>query len=113
VSDLCSADVFLCKPCTHAGSHGAPGGGTIVSRDSPGEIHVFFGHGCGHLYAWGETLEEFYRSLRGCNSVREVFLMPQDCEGSPLYSSRIVLSQRSQMQSLGRVPVSIWSRRRR
>jgi len=58
--------------CTHASSHGAPGGGTIVARDNSGEVHVFFGHVCGHLSVRGETLEEFYRDLRGYNEVREV-----------------------------------------
>lgn len=60
--------------CAHADSHGEPGGGTIVSRDSSGEIHIFFGHVCGRLYAKGETLEEFYTSLRGYMHVKEVFL---------------------------------------
>ena len=60
--------------CAHADSHSEPGGGTIVSRDSAGEIHVFFGHVCGDLHARGETLEEFYTSLRGYNGVKEVFL---------------------------------------
>lgn len=35
--------------CAHADSHGEPGGGTIVSRDSTGEVQVLFGHVCGHL----------------------------------------------------------------
>ena len=60
--------------CAHADSHSEPGGGTIVSRDSSGEVHVFFGHVCGHVFARGETLEEFYASLRGYNGVKEVFL---------------------------------------
>lgn len=60
--------------CVHASSHGERGGGTIVSRDSSGEVHVFFGHVCGHLSARGETLEEFYERLRGYNDVKEVFL---------------------------------------
>jgi hypothetical protein len=60
--------------CAHADSHGEPGGGTIVSRDSSGEIHIFFGHVCGRLYARGETLEEFYASLRGYFNIKEVFL---------------------------------------
>jgi len=60
--------------CAHADSHSEPGGGTIVSRDSSGEVHVFFGHVCGHLYARGETLEEFYTYLRGYDNVKEVFL---------------------------------------
>lgn len=55
-------------------SHGEPGGGTIVSRDSSGEIHIFFGHVCGRLYAKGETLEGFYASLRDYFHVKEVFL---------------------------------------
>ena len=57
--------------CVHASSHGEPGGGTIVTRDDSGEIHVFFGHVCGHLRAQGDTLEEFYRDLRGYNGVKE------------------------------------------
>jgi len=60
--------------CAHADSHSQPGGGTIVSRDSSGEIHVFFGHVCRHVVAYGETLEEFYTCLRGYNDVKEVFL---------------------------------------
>jgi hypothetical protein len=60
--------------CAHADSHGEPGGGTIVSRDSSGEVHMFFGHVCGNLYARGETLEEFYIDLRGYDRVKEVFL---------------------------------------
>jgi hypothetical protein len=61
--------------CVHADSHGAWGGGTIVTRDSSGEIHIFFGHVCGWLYANGETLEEFYTSLRGYQfRPKEVFL---------------------------------------
>ena len=60
--------------CAHADSHSEPGGGTIVSRDSSGEVHVFFGHVCGHLWAQGDMLEEFYRSLRSYNGVKEVFL---------------------------------------
>ncbi len=61
--------------CVHADSHGAWGGGTIVTRDSSGEIHVFFCHVCGHVYAKGETLEEFYTSLRNYEfRPKEVFL---------------------------------------
>ena len=60
--------------CAHADSHSEPGGGTIVSRDSSGEVHVFFGHVCGNVIAYGDTLDEFYRSLRGYNGVKEVFL---------------------------------------
>ena len=59
-------------PAPHA--HSEPGGGTIVSRDRSGEVHVFFGHVCGNVIAYGDTLEEFYRSLRGYNGVKEVFL---------------------------------------
>ena len=51
-----------------------PGGGTIVTRDSSGVIHVFFGHVCGNLFARGNTLDEFYTDLRGYNEVKEVFL---------------------------------------
>jgi hypothetical protein len=60
--------------CAHADSHSEPGGGTIVSRDSSGEVHVFSGHVCGHVTVRGETLEEFYARLRGYNDVKEVFL---------------------------------------
>ena len=61
--------------CVHADSHGAWGGGTIVTRDSSGETHIFFCHVCGRLYAKGETLEEFYTSLRGYEfRPKEVFL---------------------------------------
>lgn len=60
--------------CAHADSHSEPGGGTIVSRDSTGEIHVFFGHVWGNLSVRGETPEEFYRRLRSYNGVQEVFL---------------------------------------
>ena len=60
--------------CAHADSHTEPGGGTIVSRGSTGEIRVFFGHVCGNLWVQGETPEVFYRSLRSYNGVKEVFL---------------------------------------
>jgi len=63
--------------CAYADSHGDRGGGTIVTRDSSGEIHTFLGHVCGDLHAKGETLEEFYASLREyCDHFRgkEVFL---------------------------------------
>jgi hypothetical protein len=62
--------------CAHADSHGGPrlGGGTVVSRDSSGEIHIFFGHVCGTLPVRGETPEEFYRHLRSLNDFKEVFL---------------------------------------
>jgi hypothetical protein len=60
--------------CAHADSHSQPGGGTVVSRDSSGEIHIFFGHVCGTLPVRGETLEDFYRHLRGLNDFKEVFL---------------------------------------
>jgi hypothetical protein len=50
--------------CAYGNSHGGPGGGTVVARDSNGEVHVFFGHVCGRPHAWGDTLEEFYRRLR-------------------------------------------------
>ena len=48
-----------------------PGGGIIVSRDSSGEVHVFFGHVCGQIWACGTTLEEFYADLRGYNRIEE------------------------------------------
>ena len=60
--------------CAHADSHSEPGGGTIVSRDSSGEVHVFFGHVCGHVVVSGETLQEFHACLRSYNDVKEVFL---------------------------------------
>ena len=61
--------------CAYADRHGAWGGGTIITRDSSGEIHIFFCHVCGQLYAKGETLEEFYTSLRGYEfRPKEVFL---------------------------------------
>ncbi len=65
--------------CAHEDSHcyRLPGSGTIVTRDSSGEVHIFFGHVCGVLYAKGETLEEFYASLREyCRyrMINEVFL---------------------------------------
>lgn len=65
--------------CAHEDSHcyRLPGSGTIVTRDSLGEVHIFFGHVCGEAYAKGETLEEFYASLREyCRHFRgkEVFL---------------------------------------
>jgi hypothetical protein len=61
--------------CAHADSHNRrPGCGTIVSRDSSGEVHIFFGHVCGTLIVHGDTLEEFYIHLRGYNRVKEVFL---------------------------------------
>ena len=50
--------------CAYGDSHGGRGGGTIVTRDSSGEIHVFFGHVCGDLFVNEETLEKFYTSLR-------------------------------------------------
>ncbi len=60
--------------CAHADSHSQPGGGTIVSRDSAGEVHIFFGHVCGTILVLGDTLEEFYKHLRGTKGVKEVFL---------------------------------------
>ncbi|MBN1508164.1 MAG: hypothetical protein JW955_15040 [Sedimentisphaerales bacterium] len=60
--------------CAHANSHGEPGGGTIVTRDDQGTIHVFFGHVCGYVCAYGDTLDEFYGRVRGYNGVKEVFL---------------------------------------
>jgi len=58
--------------CVYADSHGESGGGTIVTRDSYGAVHVFFGHVCGDLFAEGDTLEEFYNDVRGYNGVQEV-----------------------------------------
>ena len=64
--------------CAYGGSHGGWGGGTVVSRDSSGETHVFFGHVCGGVYLKGETLEECSASLRndeaGSFWGQEVFL---------------------------------------
>ena len=57
--------------CAYADSHSEPGGGTVVSRDSDGEVHVFFGHVCGRPHAWGNTLEEFYTNLRRYNRIEE------------------------------------------
>jgi hypothetical protein len=50
--------------CAYSSSHGGWGGGTVVSRDSAGETHVFFGHVCGGVYPRGETLEECSASLQ-------------------------------------------------
>lgn len=65
--------------CAHASSHGAWGGGTVVTRDSSGEVHIFFGHVCGQVYVMGEmeTLEEFYAGLQAYRDQfggKEVFL---------------------------------------
>ena len=63
--------------CAYGDSHGGPGGGTIVTRDSDGVVHVFFGHVCGEPGAWGKTLDEFYERLRENNNyfqVKEVLL---------------------------------------
>jgi hypothetical protein len=35
--------------CAYADSHFAPGGGTVVTRDSDGVTRVFFGHVCGGI----------------------------------------------------------------
>ena len=50
--------------CAYGDSHGGWGGGTVVSRDSAGKTHVFFGHVCGGMSLTGETLEECSASLR-------------------------------------------------
>jgi len=60
--------------CVYADSHGEPGGGTVVTRDSRGEVHVFFGHVWGDLFAEGDTLEEFSNDVRGYSDMREVSL---------------------------------------
>ncbi|MCL5281720.1 MAG: hypothetical protein M1376_17620 [Planctomycetes bacterium] len=61
--------------CAYGDSHSGWGGGTIVTRDSLGETHIFFCHVCGNVYAKGETLEEFYTSLRNYEfRPKEVFL---------------------------------------
>lgn len=61
--------------CAYGDSHGGWGGGTIVTRDSSGETHIFFCHVCGEVYAKGETLEEFHTSLRNYEfRPKEVFL---------------------------------------
>ncbi len=63
--------------CAYGDSHHGRGGGTVVARDSSGETHIFFGHVCGGLHVKGETMEEFYTSLRDGKSTfwgKEVFL---------------------------------------
>ncbi|MHC4706388.1 MAG: hypothetical protein ACYS8I_04785 [Planctomycetota bacterium] len=47
----------------YASSHGARGGGTVVTRDNSGRIRVFFGHVCGTPWACGESLDEVYASF--------------------------------------------------
>jgi hypothetical protein len=49
----------------YASSHGAWGGGTVVTRDNTGNIRVFFGHVCGRPVSRGESLEEVYASFDG------------------------------------------------
>lgn len=47
----------------YANSHNTWGGGTVVTRDNKGDIHVFFGHVCGKPFVLGESLEEVYAAL--------------------------------------------------
>lgn len=49
----------------YASSHGAWGGGTVVTRDNNGNISVFFGHVCGRPFSRGESLEEIYACFSG------------------------------------------------
>lgn len=46
-----------------ANSHGNPFGGTIVTRDSRGDINAFFGHVCGGAALRGASLDEVYEYL--------------------------------------------------
>ncbi|UCC22296.1 MAG: hypothetical protein JSW23_10970 [Planctomycetota bacterium] len=46
-----------------ADSHGNPFGGTIVTRDSRGDINAFFGHVCGGAALRGASLDEVYEYL--------------------------------------------------
>ena len=57
----------------YASSHGAWGGGTVVTRDNTGSIRVFFGHVCGRPVSRGESLEEVYASFDG-SDWKEVLL---------------------------------------
>ena len=57
-------------------SHGGlrNGGGTVVVRDSRGQVRAFSGHVCGHgelgPALWdAETLEEFYEALAGVDFI--------------------------------------------
>jgi len=49
----------------YASSHGAWGGGTVVTRDNTGNIRVFFGHVCGRPFSRGKSLEEIYAHFSG------------------------------------------------
>jgi len=63
--------------CVHSPTHGhpsIPGGGTAVSRDSEGVVHVYFGHICDRLWATGETFEEFQEALASCYTIKEIQL---------------------------------------
>jgi len=57
----------------YANSHGARGGGTVVTKDSNEAIRIFFGHVCGHPFAFGESLNEIY-SYFETSYWREIFL---------------------------------------
>lgn len=48
-----------------ANSHGNPWGGTVVTKDSQGIIHSFFGHVCGvpHGRFQGDNLSQIYSNL--------------------------------------------------
>jgi len=58
---------------TYASSHGARGGGTVVTRDNKGAIRIFFGHVCGKPFAHGESLNEVYSDFHH-SSWKEIFL---------------------------------------
>ena len=57
----------------YASSHGSRGGGTVVTKDSNGTIRIFFGHVCGHPFAFGESLNEVYSYFQ-TSSWKEKFL---------------------------------------
>jgi hypothetical protein len=46
-----------------ANSHGNPWGGTVVTKDSDGQVRTFYGHVCGHADIGMETksLADVYR----------------------------------------------------
>jgi hypothetical protein len=50
-----------------ANSHRNPWGGTVVTKDSHGQVHTFFGHVCGHADTGMETksLADVYRRFSG------------------------------------------------
>lgn len=57
----------------YANSHGARGGGTVVTKDSNGTIRIFFGHVCGQPFAFGESLNEVYSYFQ-TSFWKEIFL---------------------------------------